>query len=103
MSRREFDLLAGQVRDDRARVENIDANGTRGVGVIQNQQLQIVKDMSELKADLNTRFALHERVHEQDEAARRSRARWAWTFAIGFGSMLTGVLAVVVDIAGKLH
>ncbi len=49
------------------------------------------------------KFAGHELVHEREESARRSRTRWVAGFCVAAGTMLTGVLALVADIATRVR
>lgn len=74
VSREEFERLA-------ARLDSIDAVGTRGVAVLAVQMTELAKD-----------FARHEQVHERTEAARDRTRRW-WVGA---------VIAVVAAIDGPV-
>jgi TolA-binding protein len=95
-SRRELD----QLRD---RIERIDDHGTRGVGTLQSQITDMIKDIAELKTDLNTRFEAHQRIHDQDHQDRISGRRWLIATGIaGLGSM-GGVWALLWDILQHLH
>lgn len=95
-SRREVD----QLRD---RIERIDDHGTRGVGALQTQVTDLVKDIAELKADLNTRFEAHQRVHDQDHADRISGRRWLIATGLAGVSTMGGILALLWDILQHLH
>jgi hypothetical protein len=103
VTRGEFDLLKDMVTATNARVENIDSYGTRGVAVVQTQLTEVVKDLSELKADVNSRFAAHEKQHELEKSERRSSRRWAIGTSIGFGAALAAILATVLDIMNHVH
>jgi hypothetical protein len=68
-TRRELD----QLRQDLTR---LDDHGSRGVGAIQLQLTELVKDTTELKTDMSNRFAAHEVQHEKQERERVSGRRW---------------------------
>lgn len=95
-SRREVDLL----RED---LHRIDAHGSRGVGVLQNQLTELVKDLTEMKADLSTRFEAHQRVHDQDHADRISGRRWLITTGIAGLAAMGTVIAMLADVLSHLH
>ncbi len=81
-TRREVDQLREELR-------RLDDHGSRGVGSIQAQLTEVVRDLAELKADTGIRFAEHLRHHEQDIAVRRSD-RWR-------------VAALIVGLVGPLY
>jgi hypothetical protein len=95
-SQREVDILRGEL-------QRLDDHGTRGVGAIQSQLVNMVKDLAELKANVDTRFDAHQRVHDQDHADRISGRRWLIGTAIaGIGAM-AGMFAMLWDILRHVH
>ena len=98
-TRGEFDLLRQMVTANQTRLDTIDAAGTRGVGVVQAQLVEVVKDLTELKADVNKRFDAHQNVHEQDQRDRAAGRRWLIGTLIAAVVMLTAILALAVNIA----
>lgn len=98
ISRGEFDLLRQIVAANQARLEGIDQGGTRGVGVVQAQLVDVVKDLAELKADVNSRFDAHQRVHDQDQRDRAAQRRWAITTAIAVLVLLAAILGLQVSV-----
>src|SRR5215472_5899343 len=95
-TRRELDLL----RDE---VKRIDDHGSRGVGVIQSQLTDLVKDMTELKSEVNTRFEGHQREHDRESRDRMAARRWL--IGIGISGVLaaTAVGTLLFEIMQKLH
>lgn len=89
VSQREFDQL-------RAEVTRIDDHGTRGIGTIQTQLTEVVKDVTELKSEVNSRFAEHQRQHEREQADRAVNRRWGIGLAVA-------VLAAVGGLYPYLH
>jgi hypothetical protein len=103
---REFDLLKDGVAALGRRISDIDNNGTRGVQSIQVQMTEIVKDISELKVDVNNlkvevkqdvsnlkdsvdrRFLAHGESHIQEAKDRVKGRRWV------IGTMIAAVLAL---------
>lgn len=87
-TRREVDQL-------RAELTRLDDHGSRGVGAIQLQLTELVKDITEVrndvanvKTDVGARFDAHHQEHQQ--AARDQRQGRRWLIGIG----LTAVLAM---------
>lgn len=95
-TRREMDQLREELR-------RIDDHGTRGVGVLQAQVTDLVKDVVELKADMNTRFQAHQRQHEVAERERRAGRRWLIGTVIAALVVLVAILTLLLQIAGKVR
>lgn len=102
-TRGEFDLLKQMLTASQTRLDGIDSSGTRGVGIVQAQLVEVVKDLAELKAGVDKRFDAHMRVHEQDLRDRASGRRWLISTLIAAVVMLAAILALAVDIAGRTH
>ncbi len=84
VTRREVDQL-------RQEIQRMDDHGTRGVTVVQTQLTDVIKDMVELKTEVNKRFEEHQRQHTRDEDSRSANRRWAWSFGIAVLAMLGGL------------
>jgi hypothetical protein len=96
VSRGEFDLLKQIVAANQTRLENIDSEGTRGVAVVQSQMIQVVKDLAELKADVDKRFDAHRAEHEREADERSVARRYAVTTALVVIGLLVSILALVL-------
>ena len=96
VSRGEFDLLRQIVAANQARLEGIDLGGTRGVGVVQAQLTDVVKDLVELKSDVSARFDAHQRVHDQDERNRASARRFTVTTTLAILALLLTLIGLVL-------
>ena len=100
-TRGEFELLKQIVTANQARIDSIDNIGTRGVGVVQAQLVEVVKDLADLKADVNKRFDDHQRVHEQDTQERAAGRRWLIGTLIAAVVMLVTILGLAINIASR--
>ena len=99
VTRGEFDLLKQIVASNQARLEGIDQAGTRGVGVVQAQLVEVVKDLADLKAEVNSRFDAHARVHDQDTRDRVNSRRWAiGTFLAALAIVVTLLLNITLHL-----
>lgn len=98
VTRGEFELLRQMVAETRARIEGIDQAGTRGVGVVQAQLVEVVKDLADLKADVNHRFDQHAAVHEQDQRDKAAGRRWTITTVIAALVLLVAILGLQVSV-----
>jgi hypothetical protein len=97
VTRGEFDMLVQQVNGNYARLEAIDQGGTRGVGVLQSQLMDVKGDLTRLE----TKFDAHEKEHQRTEADRRSSRRWAVGWALAALIALEGpMIALLVN---QLH
>jgi hypothetical protein len=90
-TRRELD----QLRSD---VIRLDEHGTRGVTVVQSQLTDVIRDVVELKAEINSRFSDHARQHERDEDQRLSGRRWALAFAVTVVTAIGGLYPLVINL-----
>jgi hypothetical protein len=100
---REFDMLRDQVRANQLRLNDIDDHGTKGVASLQVQLTELVKDVLELKGDMNTRFTSHEKVHETDVKNRVSGRRWLIGTGIAGILSLATVVGLLFDILTHIH
>ena len=103
VTRGEFDLLRTMVTQTQARVEGLDAVGTKGVAVVQAQLVDLAKDVVRLEADMGKRFDAHDRVHKDEAQARVSSRRWVIGITIAGFTALGGILSVVIEILIHLH
>ncbi len=92
-TRRELDLL-------RAELMRLDDHGTRGVGVVQSQLTDVIKDVVELKSEMTSRFAEHSRLHERDEDRRIAGRRWSLAFAVAVIGAVGGLYPLVLAYHG---
>ena len=95
-TQREVDIL-------REEVHRLDDHGSRGVGAIQAQLTDVVRDITELKAEMSTRFEAHQRVHDQDHRDRVQGRRWLIGTAIAGLVAMAAALTLLVDILGHVH
>ena len=110
VTRSEFNMLAGQVSETRTRLDTIDVMGTRGVGVIQAQLLDVTRDLTELKSDvnvkfveINTIFSGHLRNHESEKRDRVSARRWLMGIGVAGIASMTAVISLLVELLSKVH
>lgn len=82
-----------------ARVNSIDEHGTRGVGTIQTQLTELVKDVAKLEARLDAHAALHEREAKERVTGRR----WLVGTGIAMLGSMAAILSVLANIASHLH
>jgi hypothetical protein len=99
VSRGEFELLKTIVAAAGRRLDQIDSAGTRGVAVVQAQLVDVVKDLAELKADVDRRFDAHSRMHAQEAGERLAGRRWAVGTAIAALVLLVAILALTAQVA----
>ena len=95
-TRREVDML----RDD---LHRMDSEGTRGIGGIQIQMTDLVKDVAELKTEMSARFAAHQRVHDQDHTDRVTGRRWLIGTGVAGLAAMAAVMAMLYDILQHIH
>ena len=98
VTRGEFDLLTQIVSTNQAR---LDQGG--GVAAVQAQLVGVIKDLAELKAEVDKRFDAHQLVHDRDQADRVNSRRWTMTTVIAALVLLVAVLALVAQIAAKVR
>lgn len=91
-SQRELDVL-------RQRVDQMDAQGTRGVGVIQSQLGDLIRDFAKMEARLDG----HEQLHEGERKDRAANRRWLTGTCIAALVLLVAILGLAVTIVGKTH
>jgi hypothetical protein len=97
--RRELDLLREGTRDLRQAISDLDNHGSRGVLQIQQQVLDLIKDMSEVKLALQ----VHEQQHEREEADRKVGRRWLIGSLIGGVGCFATVIGILLDISRHVH
>ena len=99
VTRGEFQLLKDIVDRTQLRLDVIDDHGTRGIGVLQTQIIDLVKDVT----DLNTRFDTHATVHQKEQDDRVKGRRWMAGAVIAALGSLAAILTVVVEILINTH
>lgn len=102
-TRGEFDLLKQMVVTGQTRLDNIDDHGTRGVTGLQAQMTEVVKDLAELKADVNARFEAHTRQHDQDRRERVTGRRWLIGTGIAGLMAMSAVAGLLVEVLMHVH
>lgn len=120
-TRGEFDMLRQMVGTTQTRLETIDGTGTKGVAVVQAQLVDVVKDLADLKGEVNSRFAevglrfdgmkadvdgqftAHRRVHEQEARDRITGRRWLVGIGLAGLASMSAVITLLVDVLGHLH
>lgn len=121
ITRGEFDLLKGMVERNASRTDDLDNHGTRGVGVIQSQLTDVIKDLAEVKAEtkaeladtksevstlrteMEGRFDKHAKQHEDEVKARITARRWLIGIGIAGLASLAAVGGLLYDIMSHLH
>lgn len=107
VSRREFDMLAGQLGALSARIDRLDATGTRGtvaaVGVVQVQLADLAKDLGAVTGRLDSHERDHQATARQADRDRTARARYRLTSAIAGVSALGGIYGMLLYLAAHLH
>lgn len=74
------------------RVEQIDANGTRGVGALQ----QLVTDLIGRVADLRADVASHEATHNTQEQRSSDNKKWILGAVLTFAGLLISIIAILL-------
>ena len=64
------------------RVNWLDEHGTRGVGALQIQVTQLVRDVTKVEERLDRQDAELDRRFDDAERKRAASRRWAWGWAI---------------------
>lgn len=95
-SQREVDIL-------REELHRLDDHGTRGVGAIQAQLTDVVRDIIELKTEMNGRFEAHQRIHDQDHRDRITGRRWLIGTAIAGLLAMVAIITLLLQILGHVH
>jgi hypothetical protein len=100
VTRGEFELLKTIVSSNQARLEGMDQVGTKGVAVVQTQLNEVVRDLVELKAEVDKRFDAHQRQHMQEQKDRIAGRRWAIATCV---AALAIVVTLLLNITVRLH
>lgn len=87
-TRREFDRLA-------ARIDAMDAGGTRGMSVVQAQVGELIKDVSALQTKIESHELAHVAEARQRDIDRRESRRYALTTIIAAVATLIAVMALL--------
>lgn len=99
VTRGEFDLLKQIVASNQARLEGMDQAGTKGVAVVQTQLNEVVRDLVELKAEVDKRFDSHQRQHTLEARDRVNGRRWAvGTFLAALAIVVTLLLNITIHL-----
>lgn len=95
---REFEQHLAADETQKERVNAMDVQGTRGVGVVQVQVTELVKDFAELKASVQQWQGQHEQQHERELNQRVIGRRWAIGTAIAGLGLLVAMAAMVATL-----
>lgn len=102
-TRRELAMLQKVVEANSDRLTRIDDMGTRGVGVVQSQLNELVKDVGELKGEMNAKFADHVKTHADDAKARKDDRRWLIGTAIAALASSATAIGLLLEILSRIH
>lgn len=84
-------------------LHRLDDHGSRGVGSLQIQVTDVIKDLLELKNDVNSRFEKHEKEHTEDKQNRIIARRWLAGFAITMIIALVAVIGLLLQIYTEIR
>lgn len=102
-TRRELDMVRDDIRAIRSQLQDFDAGIGRGVPVLQDRLLELVKDMTELRTEMTTKFAGHLQDHKDAQRERVSGRRWLiGTVFVALGA-LGGLYAILIDLLSRIH
>lgn len=99
-TRRELDLLREDFRDLRNEVQPI-VSGASGVPVLQDRMIELVKDVGDLRLDMNQRFTDHLKAHEQANRDRVSGRRWLIGISFTALGALCGLYVMIFDLLSR--
>lgn len=86
-----------------ARVEYIDAHGTRGIGGIAAQLAGVTADLAELKLSTRLWQERHELAHEKAASSAVAGRRWVVGTCIAALVMLVAVLGLMLQLTGQVR
>lgn len=89
VSRREFDQLARVV-------DRIDMHGSRGIGALQQQVGDVVRDVAELKVETTRALAAHRDQHDEEIRERTSGRRWLVGIAVACLTAVGGLYPAII-------
>jgi hypothetical protein len=96
ITRRELEAGRAELRTEIAelagRLNAIDQSGTRGVSALSIQLTTVIKDMTDMQADVKDFRREHLKLHEEEEASRTTRARWLISTLIAGFAVIEGPL-----------
>lgn len=92
VSREEFNMLREQVAANAVRLDHIDELGTRGVGIVQSQLMDLKGDVT----GLAVRLEKHEAEHTQQARDQRTARRWLVTAGIALLVALEGPMGYII-------
>ena len=96
-------MLRQTVSDNAQRLNTIDHDGTRGVGVLQQQITEVVRDLAELKTETSSWQSTHTQQHEAVQKERRETRRWVFGFAVAALASLGTIGGLLFEILSRLH
>lgn len=88
----------------RRQVELIDAQGTRGVGLIISTQVgELNRSLTDMRQETREWQHDHGKEHEKEARDRVTGRRWLVGTGVAAAGVLVAILALVLDIAGQVH
>jgi hypothetical protein len=98
-TRREVDYLREDVRGMSKRIDDLDANGTRGMVGITLQ----ISDLIKAQGEMTGRFTEHERQHRAEAQQRVIGRRWLVGMGCAGIAAMAAVITMLVDVLSHLH
>lgn len=92
VTRGEFDMLKQMVNEQGIRLTSIDEHGTRGVGVIQVQLTELIKDLAELKTEFKS-----------EQRNRITGRRWVLGMAAAGTGAIAALITALVEALPHVH
>jgi hypothetical protein len=102
ISRPEFDMLMATVTANQLRMEGIDVHGTRGIGTVQAQLTEVVKDLAELKASGESWQVKHTVEHADEKRERVTGRRWLIGAVLTATGVLGGIVGLLIEVLSKI-
>lgn len=110
----EFAMLQQTVDRIVKRIWDIDEHGTRGVSTLSVRIDELVKDLADIKGDMNGKFTeikndvvawlnKHELEHDKDRERQIKGRRWLIGTLIAGGLLLVGIITLLIQISATIH
>lgn len=103
ITRGEFNLLKDLVQRNQDQLQSMDRDGTRGFGVLQNQIIDLLKDLTELKISLDLFRTTHLAQHEKEVKDRQSGRHWLIGMGIAGIASMSAVGTLIIEVLIKVH
>lgn len=103
VSRGEFDLLKQMVAGLDSRISDIDAHGTRGIGILTTRIDEVVKDVASMQADMIGKFDALTKQRELERKERISGRRWLIGTGVAGVASMSAVITLLVEVLRHVH